>query len=744
MTKDTSNPTFDLAVQFVNFTNRHLFLTGKAGTGKTTFLRHIKETCNKKMAVVAPTGVAAINAGGVTIHSFFQLPIGSFIPSHESPPGNGNFYNKKGLFQHFRYSTSKRELLQELELLVIDEISMVRADLLDAIDLVLKTIRKKPFLPFGGVQVLYIGDLFQLPPVVNDQEWEVLRQYYKGAFFFNAQAIQQFPPLYLELSKIYRQSDADFIRLLNNVRDDKLQQEDIDLLNRHYNPGFKPEKPGEYITLTSHNSKADIINQSELKKLPGQLYSFKAEIEGEFNERSVPAEEVLQIKEGAQVMFIRNDKGEERRYYNGKIATVKRVTGNEIRVIFPDSSEEMQLEKETWRNVRYRYDQNADEIEEEVLGTFTQYPIRLAWAITIHKSQGLTFEKAIIDAGASFAPGQVYVALSRLTSLNGLVLYSKISQDCISTDEQALDFSDNNKSQDHLPLELKEAQKQYIFNKLLETFDFGKLTEHLETFASGIEQRQIPLKEKSIQLLNGLLEKMRLQHKTAEKFVMQIREIIGNTAKKDTNFLNSRVEAASKYFREFLFEQLFKPLQEHYDDMQKRSKTRKYIKEIQLLTARLKHKKQHLEQAAAITAGIAKGENMNKLLQSIHQMKKEAAAEIVTEAKEEKRKSKTGKPAKGETQRISLAMFKEGKNIEEIAEVRSMVTSTIESHLTHFIATGEIEVSDLVHPDKLAIITKLMEDLGDVPSSEIKARLGDEYTYGEIRAVREYLKVNVS
>jgi ATP-dependent exoDNAse (exonuclease V) alpha subunit len=406
MLSDPHNPIFQLAVQFVNQTARPVFLTGRAGTGKTTFLKYIRENSFKKMAVVAPTGVAAINAGGTTMHSFFQLPFGPFIPSPQygwNPEAPG-FTDPNSLFKNIRFNASKRELLQELDLLIIDEISMVRADMLDAVDAILRHFRQQPLAPFGGLQVLYIGDLYQLPPVVSREEWQLLQQHYASPFFFDAHVVRQSPPVYLELNKIYRQNEVEFINILNNVRNNRLRPEDIERLHDFYQPEFVPSKHDNYITLTSHNVKADSINQEELAKIPGKSQTFEASITGEFGDKAFPAERSLTVKEGAQIMLIKNDKGETRRYFNGKIGTVTKVKEDKLIIAFPDEPEELVLEKETWRNIRYQYDKELDKVEEEELGTFRQYPIRLAWAITIHKSQGLTFEKAVIDAGASFPP----------------------------------------------------------------------------------------------------------------------------------------------------------------------------------------------------------------------------------------------------------------------------------------------------------------------------------------------------
>lgn len=736
MKPDHSNKYFQMAVEFVNLTAKHIFLTGKAGTGKTTFLKYIQETSHKKLAIVAPTGVAAINAGGVTIHSLFQLPFGSFLPTSRENIDNisGNFYNKQSLFRKFRFSNDKRQLIQELDLLIIDEVSMVRADLLDAVDTVLRSIRKKPNLPFGGLQMLYIGDLSQLPPVVNDREWDILSQYYESPFFFHAKVIESCPPTYLELRKIYRQSDRDFINILNNVRNNTLKKEDLALLNQYYQPDFKPEKKGEYITLTTHNAKADIINQKELQKLPGVLHTFDAHIDGEFNERSYPAESRLQLKEGAQIMFIRNDKGEERRYYNGKLGTIKSIKGDEITIVFPDNTTTLVLEKEEWKNIRYHYDKEQDQIVEEELGTFIQYPIRLAWAITIHKSQGLTFNKAIIDAGQSFAPGQVYVALSRLTSLDGLVLFSRIRENCISTDAQANAFAATAQEEGTLQQALKEEQQRYTHDFLLSTFDWEKIVSHTKAFYEAMETRKIPMLEEAKSLTKELLEHSRAHQNIAETFRKKLQHLLIEADKNGYQYIHERISAANKYFSDTLYNDLFVPLEKHFEEIKGKSRVKKYLEDLNNLVATYQQKKSSLGQAVQITEGLVAGIDSSLLFKSMggkhEQDERFKLQEIPTKLK----------PAKGESQRTSLALFKSGKSIEEIATERGLALSTIQGHLVSFIETGEVAIEEFVPKEKIITIQLVIDEVGDVPSSQIKERLGEEYSYADIKAVLNYRK----
>lgn len=489
---------FNLAAELVSKSSRCIFLTGKAGTGKTTFLKFVRDSCPKQMAIVAPTGVAAINAGGVTIHSFFQLPFTPFIPGPAGFNNNGgnDVADIHSILNNQRLTREKRKVIQELELLIIDEISMVRCDVLDAIDLILRHVRHRLAEPFGGVQVLLIGDMYQLPPVVPDQEWRILREYYSSPYFFDSIVIKQDPPVYIEFEKIYRQSDQRFIRLLNQVRNNEMDTGSTSLLDNCFQPGFRRSKNDGYIILTTHNRKADATNELELGKLATPLHMYDALIEGEFSEKAYPADERLYIKAGAQVMFIKNDMEKVRRYYNGKIGQVSRIDDEKIYVLCEGESAEVEVKKETWQNIRYVLDQKTRKVEEEELGSFTQFPLRLAWAITIHKSQGLTFDKAIIDAGEAFAPGQVYVALSRCTSLSGMVLESRIRQSSLAIDNRIVAFSKRNSEAIAIETELVQSKRSYELALLNELFDHGLtlvvcnnmvsyVLDHLKSFSEG-------------------------------------------------------------------------------------------------------------------------------------------------------------------------------------------------------------------------------------------------------------------
>ena len=407
ITYDITNEMFRLATELVNQSSRNIFLTGKAGTGKTTFLKYIRETCNKQMVVVAPTGVAAINAGGVTMHSFFQLPFSPFIPDAGGSFGNknDNVANRNSLISRLKMTNEKKKIIRELELLIIDEISMVRCDMLDAVDTILRHVRRRYHEQFGGLQVLFIGDMFQLPPVIKEPEWNLLKEYYNSPFFFDSIVVKEEPPLYIEFNKIYRQSEEKFINLLNQVRNNEVEDDGRMLLESRFQPVFRRTKNDGYIILTTHNEKARNTNANELGNLSALSFTYEAEVTGDFPESAYPADELLQLKVGAQVMFIKNDSEKVKRYFNGKIGVVTELAKEKIIVQCNDETDTIEVKKEKWENIRYVMNNTTRRLEEEVLGSFLQYPLRLAWAITIHKSQGLTFEKAIIDAGEAFAPG---------------------------------------------------------------------------------------------------------------------------------------------------------------------------------------------------------------------------------------------------------------------------------------------------------------------------------------------------
>ncbi len=541
------NHELNLAYDFVNFTNRNIFLTGKAGTGKTTFLHRLKAESHKRMVVVAPTGVAAINAGGVTIHSFFQMPFGPIIPESYTQ----NARNNENSLINKKFNKKKINIIRSMDLLIIDEISMVRADLLDGIDHVLRRYKNRT-KPFGGVQLLMIGDLQQLAPVVKNEEWEILKPYYNSMFFFGSKAYQQSDAVSIELKHIYRQNDDHFIRILNEVRNDRISQETLMDLNKRYIAGFDPKTEEGYIRLTTHNANANQINESQLKKLEAKSQSFEAEVTGIFPEYAYPTAYDLEIKIGAQVMFVKNDSSPDKLFYNGKIGTISDIDDGLIYVQCPDEANPIAVDQELWNNVKYNINESTKEIEEEIQGSFLQFPLRLAWAITIHKSQGLTFERAIIDAQAAFAHGQTYVALSRCKTLEGLVLSSRISSKAIICDQTVNGFNQQVEENQPNEKDLDQSKKNYQLSLLDELFTYNQLNYQVNKCFDIIEENESVilgnLKEK-IDDIRKLVQTELMP--IADKFKIQIRHLAINNPHVETNIpLQERLQKACSYFLE--------------------------------------------------------------------------------------------------------------------------------------------------------------------------------------------------
>ncbi len=527
---------YSLAKQYALQTNQCIYITGKAGTGKTTFLRQLRETCAKQMAVVAATGVAAINAEGVTIHSLFQLPPRTFIPTDKE---------RRKMFAEMQMRSAKRKLLANLELLVIDEISMVRADLLDAIDAVLRHVKHYPNLPFGGVQVIFIGDLFQLSPVVREDDWIQLRDYYEGPYFFQAHVMKQIQPVYLEFDHIFRQQNADFIAILNQVRDNKLTPEGLQLLDSRYQPNYQQKDDKDYhIILSTHNQKVNAINERELAKLGGKEHAYRASIRGTFPENTYPADETLVLKEGARVMFIKNDSSPAKAYYNGKLGVIHSLSNNEI--IVESEGQQITVGMEEWENVHYVPNPETETIDTKVVGTFAQIPLRLAWAVTIHKAQGLTFDYVVIDAIDAFAAGQVYVALSRCRTLEGIVLLSKIPNHALGGDNAVIQYTNNQPSIQQMEEKLPYAQVEYVTSIFCHLFDFREIYYTTERIRAIFQHTKI-LAIQGSSFVNERMNEIVSIQSIGETFQTQLKQII--TAKTlDFTFLQKRLQAAYAFF----------------------------------------------------------------------------------------------------------------------------------------------------------------------------------------------------
>ena len=742
----------DFASKFINNTNKHIFLTGKAGSGKTTFLKTVIKSTYKNAAIVAPTGIAAINAGGVTIHSFFQIPPSAFVPHKENESNPQlRISSFKELLEKHRMVGNRRSVLQNLELLIIDEVSMLRADLLDAIDHILKSVRRKPLEAFGGVQVLFIGDLLQLPPVVKDDEWSFLKRFYSSIYFFDALVFKEnsSKPIYLELDKIYRQHDQEFISLLNNFRTNNINEDDIKLLNDHYKPDFKSTKNNKYIYLSTHNYQADKINQESLSELKEKSFFFDAEVKDDFADYLFPVEPKMELKKGAQVMFVKNDPDFPKRYFNGKIATISNIEKDSIEVMFEESNEPMQLDKFTWENITYKHNDTTNEIEENVVGTFTQYPIKLAWAITVHKSQGLTFEKAILDLGNAFAPGQVYVALSRLTSLKGLVLTSKINYTRLANDEKVLNYADNKINKQDLVEILENEQFVYIQNYLLECFDFKELNiqfqRHLETYSDT--------GKKSVKNLNfdfavSLKDKISTLKETSDKFLSWI----------NNNFLN-RIELADKLstkvigaknFFEPKFKELSDVLQKKIAELDNEKRTKEYLEELYKLDTLCFRKIQKIQKSKILVESAFNPIEIKVNLEEIkivnaertNQLKDANYSEPDTNSKNFKYskspKEKAPKKEKIDTKKVSYELYLKKKSIEEIAAERNLAVGTISNHLSHYVGLGLIPLNKFVKKDISNKIIKLLKSDTQLLSKEIIEKFNGKIGYAEVNFVRAY------
>jgi len=830
MQHDSTNTSFLLANELVNYTSRNIFLTGKAGTGKTTFLKYIRENSPKQMAVVAPTGVAAINAGGVTIHSFFQLPFSPFVPESRGFTVNGeDANNKHTLLGRLRLNSERRKILQELELLVIDEISMVRADVLDAIDLVLRHFRNRYQERFGGVQLLFIGDMYQLPPVVKEQEWSMLREYYQSPYFFHSHVMREEPPVYIEFTKIYRQSEEQFISILNKVRNNEMNKEALDVLHQRYQPDFFGEKTEGYILLTTHNEKAREINTEELVRLPGEMFTYKSEVDGDFPNTAFPAEESLQLKVGAQVMFIKNDLADKgKRYFNGKIGIVTELQKDKIFVQCKDDPDSIEVTKEKWENIRYTLDRTTRNVSEDVLGSFSQYPLRLAWAITIHKSQGLTFDKAIIDAGKAFAPGQVYVALSRCTNLQGLVLHSKVQPHTLLTDDRIVQFTKNALPVDELKTEVVQAKKDYQQKVLIQLFEFSKAIAGIKELQDYLLQHKTSFNGEVFVWADELLTKLQGLQTTAEKFHSQIKLLFVKSIKPEENkelqerlkkgaaWFGGEVKAVieavqqspavtdstmhAKEYNEVLREVFVQLSQQHYlmqgigeqfaiDNYHRRKKTfltpsfgvnayagasekkvelqhpslyyqlKKlrdnicskrnvpiyYVASSKTLEEMATYLPQTVEELVQISGfGKAKAETYGQQFLEIIQAyaeERNLASSILEKNPKRKRKEKSEpKEKKPDTKAETFQLYSAGKTVNEIAKERNLTVQTIESHLAHYISTGDIKIEELVSREKIVLIEPALQGFEKgSPLTSVKEKLPSSIGYGDIKLVMAWL-----
>ena len=666
---------YELAYEYVQHTNRCIFLTGKAGTGKTTFLRRLKQECPKQLTVVAPTGVAAINAEGVTIHSLFQLPPQVFLPTQEA---------RKQLFSEMQMRAQKQRVLRNLELLVIDEVSMVRSDLLDTIDAVLRHIKHRPNHPFGGVQVLFIGDLFQLSPVAREQEWRLMQPYYEGAYFFQAQVFRELHPVYIELDHVFRQTNSDFIEILNQVRNNALTSQTLQYLNNRYCPDFEPKQKEHYITLSTHNSKVDAINLREMEALKGKAYTYQAKVKDTFPDSMFPMDMALTLKVGARVMFIKNDSSQEKLYYNGKLGVVTSLSKDAINVTCEDGTK-VDVHTETWENVRYTADTGSDTIITEVIGTFSHYPLRLAWAITIHKAQGLTFDRVVIDAADAFAAGQVYVALSRCRTLEGIVLHTPIPSRALTNAREVLYFTKNQSDIQSVETMLPAAKTEYMSILLCSLYDFRSLINRfaaLSRVVKNMDSVQGDVSKFFISCIGGL-EGLQV---IAERFQQQLRQIIYHNQSTINTQLENRLTAACGYFLPKLQMLLTRieacPLRTN--DRSDASYIKQNITDLYADIARVIYMMEHI---------ATKPENIIKTYFKVRQNFKLVEPKLVVHSAHRKVRSDS-------TAFKTLELFYAGFTIAEIAKKRKITIRTVVKHLRVFIEQDVIHISNFTHTDQ--------------------------------------------
>ncbi|WP_144282530.1 helix-turn-helix domain-containing protein [Chryseobacterium echinoideorum] len=688
--------------ELIEFTSRSVFLTGKAGTGKTTFLNEFVKKTKKKHIVVAPTGIAAINAGGVTIHSMFGLPLRTFLPTTDRIDSSiAN--NIVDLQQHFKYRKDKLKLLREVEVIIIDEVSMLRADVLDMMDFSLRFIRRNN-QRFGGVQMLFIGDLYQLPPVVRDEY--VLKMFYNSPFFFDSIAIKEISLLTIELTKVYRQTDEYFLEILNAIRDGDVANIDFEELNKRYNPGFESgEEP--YVYLCSHNKMADDINQEKLKEINLTPGIYEAKLFGEFKENQFPNEQFLELKVGAQIMFIRNDISGEKKYYNGKLGEISALEENEIKVILEGSEREITVKREVWEQKKYSLDSDKM-IREEVLGSFEQFPIKLAWAVTIHKSQGLTFDKVIIDAGKSFTAGQVYVALSRCRTLEGIVLKSKITPEVIFKDNRILKFQGDTHANDHVETILNQEKYDYAIRKLLRTLDCQWLMKEVEQW------NNLSLVNKSIDRVKANQLYLQLKHETQNlsKIFEKLERIIFQKVnlfiqeKEEWIEIENKAKGAVNFFFSEINNKIFSPLKDFYAEIKGVKGLKQYNEEI----------RSWLEDIEDYLNGLKESYLLEtKLLE------------------EKNNKEVSMKIAKVPSQVLTFQLFEEGKTVSEIALERGLVKETVLGHLAKFAEQGLLDISRIITSDKIKTFEKEFSQNSYDSLNEWKNALPKDFEFNEIR-----------
>lgn len=712
---------FDLAYRFITETSQNIFLTGRAGTGKTTFLKYLRDNSQKQSVVAAPTGVAAINAQGVTLHSLFQLPLGIIVPDSLPVNSHGGKVKNHPLLSKIRYNKAKLDLLRNMDLLIIDEASMVASYIVDAVDTILRYIRRKPYYPFGGVQVLFIGDLHQLPPVVKADDWMILQKFYNSVFFFDSLVLRDNLPVIIELKEIFRQKDSGFIEILNGIRDNNISEENFRILNSRLKRFFAPENNEEYITLTTHNDQSDEINRQRLKNIKAPEYIYKADISDEFPENSYPADKYLKLKVGAQVMFLKND-NEGRRYFNGKIGTVTDLEEDCIKVMCKDDFDVIKVTKSEWQNVRYKVNSDTKEITQQILGTFTQYPLRLAWAITIHKSQGLTFDKVIIDAERAFAKGQVYVALSRCTSLEGLILKSPVHRNSLGAHKDFKEWQNNNLNK-NLPQLFNESRQKYITDELLNIFTWKNWQYELKDFKDFYEENREKINSSSVTWLDDLSKRHKELNDVSEKFRQTIIKLSRNNSHVETNqVLQKRIRDGAEYFfnalsvwREtFLNHPLAVETKRIAGDMDDQ------ISQINVILEDILEKIDFCKEGFILNDYLKRNKSHVKRIKEIRSTYSRRKKNTVLE---------------------TVKMFRKFRDIQQVAGERDLTIGTIESHLAKAIQQDLLQIDEVISLNEVMEITEYFpEELEDIRLSSIKENAPSEISYGKLRMVLAMLR----
>ena len=743
-----------LTLDFINQTERHIFLTGKAGTGKTTLLKQILENTHKHVVVVAPTGIAALNAGGVTIHSMFQLPFETFLPQDYWGDSSENrfFITPRTLKNNFRMSRDKIRVMRMMDVLIIDEVSMLRADLLDALELTMRRVRANNE-SFGGVQVVFIGDLLQLPPVVKPEEAETLSKFYKSSYFFHATCLANNPPIYIELKKIFRQEEPVFIDFLNRLRHNTLNAADAEILGKYYQPNFNLSQNPGVILLTTHNYKAARVNDSNLNALNTPSFSYRADVKGDFSDKIYPVDPNLVLRVGAQVMFTRNDNSFEKRYYNGKIGVVEFLDHEVVKVRTNDDNQLISVEKQEWENVKYNINEETKQVQRKVIGTFVQYPLRLAWAITIHKSQGLTFTKAALDVEDIFQSGQAYVAFSRLRSLDGLVLLSPLQMNRFEHDQHVLSYSDREMDAQTVQNELIQASHRYMSKLLKSSFDIQNLYNNWQKH----ERSYYDAKEKAVKAqfqgwARGMSEHLKPLLDVSDNFS---RFVDKNFRPENYETLIQKTRNARDYYIKQL-EKFSEDLMVQLAYLNKQKKVKTYFTELHEFEELFLAFVQRMQNCVVLTEAFIEGKKVDKSMfdhnflrrfreriiartkDAIASKSKDSLVVISGEDLEidlpEKKANKESKQKKIPTAEISYNLFLEGKSLAEIAAERMFAVSTIEGHMAQMVKEGKVEAEKVLAPEKIAAIEAVIEANPDWEAlTPYKELLGDDYSFGEIK-----------